>query len=56
MISSVRRIFLKECGQGVVEYAVLIAFVLVASAFLFGNPGIKNEVSAIFGETVSALK
>lgn len=56
MLSSIRRNILKEHGQGIVEYAVLISFVLLVSAFLFTNPGVKSGVSSIFNETVSVLK
>ena len=54
MLVSLRRFF-KEKGQGIVEYAVLLAFVVAIAAWLIGSGGIKEEVSATFGKTVSTL-
>ena len=47
MLVSLRKFF-TEKGQGIVEYAVLLAFVVAIAAYLFGNSGIKNEVTATF--------
>ncbi len=49
------RSFFKEKGQGIVEYAVLLAFVVAIAAFLFGNTGIKDEISNTFSDTKSVL-
>ena len=54
MLVSLRRFF-KEKGQGVVEYAVLLAFVVAIAAFLFSESGVKDEVSKTFSKTVSTL-
>ena len=50
------RSYLKEKGQGIVEYAVLLAFVVAIAAWLIGSGGIKEEVSNTFSKTVSTLK
>ena len=50
------RSYLKEKGQGIVEYAVLLAFVVAIAAWLMGSGGIKEEVSNTFSKTVSQLK
>ncbi len=55
MLISMRKFF-KEKGQGIVEYAVLLAFVVAIAAYLFGNSGIKNEVTATFESTKSVLE
>lgn len=49
------RSYLKEKGQGIVEYAVLLAFVVAIAAWLIGSGGIKDEVSKTFSRTVSTL-
>ena len=55
MLISMRRFF-KEKGQGIVEYAVLLAFVVAIAAYLFTSSGIKNEVTATFESTKSMLQ
>lgn len=55
MLTSMRRFF-KEKGQGIVEYAVLLAFVVAIAAYLFTSSGIKDEVTATFQSTHSMLQ
>ena len=47
--------FLRGKGQGIVEYAVLLAFVVAVAAYLFGNGGLKDGVSSTFSSTASVL-
>jgi pilus assembly protein Flp/PilA len=54
MLVSLRKFF-TEKGQGIVEYAVLLAFVVALAAYLFGQSGVKSEVSKTFSKTVSVL-
>ena len=49
------RSFFKEKGQGIVEYAVLLAFVVAIAAYLFGSNSVKDQVTATFNKTVSTL-
>lgn len=55
MLISMRKFF-KEKGQGIVEYAVLLAFVVAIAAYLFTSSGIKDEVTATFASTESVLQ
>lgn len=55
MLVSLRSL-LKEKGQGIVEYAVLLAFVVAIAAYLIGSSGLKDEVSGTFSKTISTLK
>ena len=48
--------FSSKKGQGIVEYAILLAFVLAIAAFLFADTGLKNEVTATFNSTASILR
>ena len=54
MLVSLRKFF-TEKGQGIVEYAVLLAFVVALAVYLFGQSGVKSEVSKTFSKTVSVL-
>ncbi len=43
-------------AQGMVEYALLLAFVVVVSmALVAGSPKMLNEMGNVFGSTASAL-
>ena len=55
MLVSLRKFF-TEKGQGIVEYAVLLAFVVAIAAYLFSETGVKGEISNTFSRTVSTLK
>ncbi|MBQ3367139.1 MAG: hypothetical protein IJG43_10725 [Acidaminococcaceae bacterium] len=48
--------FYRENGQGIVEYAILLAFVVAVAAFLFTQAGLKDEVTATFSSTASILR
>ena len=48
--------FCGKKGQGIVEYAILLAFVVVVAAFLFTSGGLKDEVTATFNSTASILR
>ena len=45
----------RKKGQGVVEYAILLAFIVAVAAFLFSHGGLKDEVTATFNSTASIL-
>ena len=51
-----RNLFCCKKGQGIVEYAILLAFVVSIAAFLFTNGGLKDEVTATFDSTASILR
>ena len=40
--------YLTEKGQGMVEYALILAFVVVIAAFLTGNAGIGQAIQDVF--------
>ena len=48
--------FTKQKAQGIVEYAVLLAFVVAVAAYLFTSTGIRGEVTATFQSTHSVLQ
>ena len=48
--------FCGKKGQGIVEYAILLAFVIAVAAFLFTQGGLKDEITATFSSTTSILR
>ena len=46
---------LRGKGQGIVEYAVVLAFVIIVGVYIFGSGGLKDEVLAPFNKTTSVL-
>ena len=55
MLVSLRKLF-TEKGQGIVEYAVIIAFVIAVAAYIFNDGTLKNEVTKTFSKTTSVMQ
>ena len=55
MLVSLRKLF-TEKGQGIVEYAVIIAFVIAVAAYIFNDGALKNEVTKTFSKTTSVMQ
>ena len=56
MLTSMRKFF-TEKGQGIVEYALLLAFVVgIAIYALSGDSGLTGAISENFSTTASAVK
>lgn len=47
--------YMSEKAQGLVEYALLLAFVVVVGLAVGGEGGIASHVSSIFGKVKSVL-
>ena len=47
--------YLEQKGQGIVEYALILAFVVAIAAGLTNAGGIKDKVSAIFSSVSTTL-
>ncbi len=54
MLVSMRKLF-TEKGQGIVEYAVIIAFVIAVAAYIFGSGGLRDEITKTFSKTASVM-
>ena len=54
MLVSMRKLF-TEKGQGIVEYAVIIAFVIAVAAYIFSSSGLRDEVTKTFSKTASVM-
>lgn len=53
MVNLMRKFWLEESGQDLIEYTLLLAFVALASASLFLSAG--GSVSGIWGATNTQL-
>ena len=51
--NQLKRFAQEESGQDIIEYCLMLVFVALAVASL--TPNIKDKVSAVFSEAVSAL-
>lgn len=49
------RDYLKQKGQGMVEYALILAFVVGVAAFLVGNGGIGQAIQQTFQNVTTTL-
>ena len=49
------RDYLKQKGQGMVEYALILAFVVGIAAFLVGNGGIGEAIQTTFQNVTKTL-
>ncbi len=47
--------YLGEKGQGMVEYALILAFVVAIAAYLSGSGGIGDAISNVFVKVKSSL-
>ena len=47
--------YLEQKGQGIVEYALILAFVVAIAAGLTNAGGIRDKVSAIFTQVGTTL-
>ena len=54
MLVSLRKLF-TEKGQGIVEYAVILAFVIAVAAYIFGSGTLRDEVTKTFSKTTSVM-
>ena len=48
--------YLGQKGQGIVEYALILAFVVGLAALLTSTGGLKEAISDVFTNTASKLK
>ena len=48
--------YMSQKAQGIVEYALILAFVVVVAAALINGGELRNAVTNIFGNTANELK
>ena len=54
MMRKIRK-FLGEKGQGIVEYALILAFVVAVAAVLTNSGGIKDAIENVFSNVTTQL-
>ena len=54
MLQSIKKFF-DEKGQGIVEYALILAFVVAIAVALTNSGGLKESVNEAFGDTANAI-
>lgn len=47
--------YLSEKAQGIVEYALILAFVLILAMALTNPNGVKDKIKAVFDDVASQL-
>ncbi len=48
--------YVSEKAQGIVEYALILSFVVVLAVALSGNNGLENKIKATFTYVAGKLK
>ena len=56
MLKYLKARYVSEKAQGIVEYALILAFVVVIAAGLFGTTGIESAISNVFTSVKSLLQ
>ena len=56
ILTHLKNRYLSQKAQGIVEYALILAFVVVVAAALINGGELSNAVKNIFGNTANQLK
>lgn len=55
ILTHLKNRYLSQKAQGIVEYALILAFVVVLAVVLSGDTGLKGAISGIFETTTDQL-
>ena len=55
ILTHLKNRYLSQKAQGIVEYALILAFVVVLAVVLSGDTGLKGAISGIFDTTAGKL-
>ena len=55
ILTHLKNRYLSQKAQGIVEYALILAFVVVLAVVLTSDGGLKGAISDIFGTTADKL-
>ena len=55
ILTHLKNRYLSQKAQGIVEYALILAFVVVLAAVLTSHTGLSGAISSIFGKTKDQL-
>ena len=56
ILTHLKNRYMSQKAQGIVEYALILAFVVVVAAALINGGELSNAVKNIFGNTANELK
>ena len=56
ILTHLKNRYMSQKAQGIVEYALILAFVVVVAAALINGGELSNAVKNIFGNTANQLK
>lgn len=56
MMAYLKDRYMSEKGQGMVEYALIIAFVVALAIVLSSDSGLKSAIENVFGSAASQIK
>lgn len=56
ILTHLKNRYMSQKAQGIVEYALILAFVVVVAAALINGGDLSNAVKNIFGNTANQLK
>lgn len=55
ILTHLKNRYLSQKAQGIVEYALILAFVVVLAIVLSSDTGLSGAISSIFGKTTNQL-
>ena len=55
MVASLKDRYMDQKAQGMVEYALIIAFVVALAVVLMSDGGLSGAISGVFGSAASAV-
>ena len=56
MVTYLKDRYMSEKAQGMVEYALIIAFVVALAIVLSSDSGLKSAIENVFGSAASQIK
>ena len=55
ILNYLRGRYMSEKAQGMVEYALILAFVVALAVVLMGDSGLKNAISGVFNKAATQV-
>ena len=55
ILTHLKNRYMSQKAQGIVEYALILAFVVALAIVLTGNGGLQEAISGVFGKTAEQI-
>ena len=55
ILTHLKNRYMSQKAQGIVEYALILAFVVALAVVLTSNGGLQDAISGVFGKTTEQL-